>query len=216
MHALYIPDGNKRYAQKHRISLEEAYSEGGKNVARIIRWLSEEGVKDISVFVLAEHNLERPAEDVLAIARGSRHVIEHYFIPNPEMMKLKFEVIGTIEDNQGLVSKVRAPFFEIAQATKNNLDGKVNFLVGYSGESEITKALKSTPKTYKDLVNQSQLKSIDLIIRAGPIVRLSESPILPINKNTAFFATGSLNPEVTEKDVRNILRDYRDYGNPNY
>ncbi len=211
MHTLYIPDGHRRYAQKHKISLEEAYAKGGENIARIIKWLSKKGVSDISIFILAEHNLNRREEEVLAIAKGARYVIEHYFITDPEIMKFKFDVVTTEEG--GLVSKVKAHFLEIAEATKDNDETRVNFLVGYSGETEVTTALESNPQTYRELVGLSRLKPIDIIIRADPIIRLSESPILPIHKNTAFFATRNLNPEVTTKDLKKILEDYRRHGN---
>ena len=209
MHALYIPDGNKRFSRKKGMSLKEAYQKGGENIARIIKWLNSEGVNEVSLFLFATHNLSRKEEEVLAIAEGAKYAADSYFISDSELMKRRFEVIGTT--SSGLVEKVRSPFLKIAQNGQPNSQSRVNFLVGFSGEDEITQALQSKPSSYKELSAQSMISPIDLVIRAGPIVRLSEAPILAIHPYTAFFGIPHLNPEVTEMDIRKIVKEYREH-----
>jgi len=189
MHVLYIPDGNRRYAKQNKLSLEEAYVEGGRSISKVIKSLIKEKVNEISIFILAEHNLKRNLEEILAIAKGARKVIENYFISDKELMKIKYEVLSTID------SEVKLPFLELVKLTENNSAKKVNFLVGYSGEHA-----------------EKQINPVDVAIRAGQIIRLSDT--FPIHKNTAFYSTGKLNPEVTEKEISKIFENYREYGKP--
>ena len=54
-----IPDGNRRYAKKHGISLEESYNLGVDKFIAVCEWAREYGISEISFYALSKENLNR-------------------------------------------------------------------------------------------------------------------------------------------------------------
>ncbi len=51
MHVALIPDGNRRWARKHNLSLEEAYKKGIEHFGDFLKWSHEFGVNEVTVWV---------------------------------------------------------------------------------------------------------------------------------------------------------------------
>jgi undecaprenyl pyrophosphate synthase len=39
MHVLLIPDGDRRYAKKHNLSLREAYEQAARTARSLVEWI---------------------------------------------------------------------------------------------------------------------------------------------------------------------------------
>ena len=58
-HIGIILDGNRRWAQNHRLAVDLGHTQGADVVERLLDWCHEIGIKSITLYVLSTENLQR-------------------------------------------------------------------------------------------------------------------------------------------------------------
>ncbi|HIH29915.1 TPA: hypothetical protein HA243_00805, partial [Candidatus Micrarchaeota archaeon] len=58
-HIAIIPDGNRRWAAKHGISIPVAYERGIDNIANVLKWCRKNGVRTLTMWGFSTENFMR-------------------------------------------------------------------------------------------------------------------------------------------------------------
>lgn len=200
-HVGLIPDGNRRWAKKNRVSLYDAYLRGLDVLIKVIDYLADRGVRYITAFAMSLDNCRRRSKIELEILKrvtsiAFERVKRHERV---RLGKARILVIGeTCIIGNDVVEKSR----EVMTISRWGNPTTVTILYCYSNESEMK-------RVYRGYMPSSTvfLPNLDLVIRTGGYPRLSG--FLPLRADYAeLYATGTLWPDLTIEEVERALQWY--------
>jgi tritrans,polycis-undecaprenyl-diphosphate synthase [geranylgeranyl-diphosphate specific] len=200
LHVGIIPDGNRRWARRVGVSLDEAYEKGYRTLRMIVSSLYDRGARFVTVYVLSRDNAVRRSRAELAlifrlIARGLRDLMVD---PELEKKDVRVEVIG---DQSVLPERLHALSRSLTESTKERRRGLLTLLLGYSSLWELSLALKGVEPP------SLRLPPVDLVIRTGGWRRLSD--FIPIASRYAeLYFTETLWPDFTVEELDKALAWY--------
>lgn len=207
-HVLWIPDGNRRYANNTRNTFQEAYYAGGKKCISATRFFLEHGAEEVSVYVTSKDNMKRGC--------AWNKIIRNTFIKlKPEFEKLSKECSVRFK----IISFVQLPE-EIAVLNKiqsindtNETIRVINILYGYSFEEDMNSAIKKLKRkvglkfTWDDMRKELALNDIDLAVRTSGQMRISDGPMYALGQ-AYFIEIKHTIAEITEMDLYEVLEKY--------
>ncbi len=175
-HVGIIPDGNRRYAKLHDMSLEQVYMHGSKVGIEIARSAEKVGIKHMSFFAISSENiLCRPPLEIMALRTG---VID--FCNKILANKWKLHMVGKIDS---LPDPFKSELIGLQQSNSPVGDFVVHVDINYSGdvESELSPLLGAVARcgyaavanSPKEFIPSANLPPIDLVVRTGGKHRLS-------------------------------------------
>ena len=174
MHLAVILDGNRRFAAKNGMSIEEGYRVAAERVEELFEWfVKKKEIKTLSVFALSILNYERrPKRQINALVKIFYSKMKEKM---GEMEKRRGEIgvsiLSLIERRFPLYIRNLIKFVnrEFGSGTR-----RVNFLFGYDSETELENALKLSRRNGKPLRENLLVKEpVDLLVRTGNEKRLS-------------------------------------------
>lgn len=216
----FIPDGNRRFAKKEGISLEESYKIGVDNFWNVLEWLSNYPyIKTCVFYAFSLKNFERSKKELDILM----NIFENQLIKaiNSEFesgKKIKVKFIGDLN----LFSKnIREEMQKLEEKTAGYSDRVVYLALGYDGQNEIIGAAKNFAKdVLDDKINidslttknfskylYSEFKSPDIIVRTSNEQRLSGF----LTYQSSYSELAFLNkywPEIIQKDIDKIVLDF--------
>jgi len=202
---LYLPDGNRRFAKKAKISLEEAYYLGGKTLRLFSEFFVAEGIaKKFIYHAMSDYTHQRTDLSLKSIysvlEKVFEELIEEKFF---EKNNIKFQWI----DHSGkLPQEVKKRVENLSHSTKNAEEKEVVVLLGYSLEEDINQALSKNPINYASFRKNLIFPEIDLVIRPKEM-RLSKGPVYAMAQ-AQMITLDKLNPEVKREDLELALGEY--------
>lgn len=203
---LYMPDGNRRFARKKQISLDEAYCLGGKTLRLFSDFFVVGGISKKFIFhVMSDYTHERTDSSLGPIYEALGKTFDG--LAKEEFFESNGIRFRWVDHSGKLPEKVKKVCRVLSEATKNLDDGEVVALLGYSLEKDINQALSKNPIDYNSFrKNLIFLENIDLVIRpyemrpsGGPVYAMSQAQMITLDK---------LNPEVRKEDLEKILGAY--------
>ncbi len=209
LHIGMIPDGNRRYAKKYDISLQESYSLGVDKFVDVCEWAKEHNISEISFYALSKENLNRDKVQLNILFKIFKKKINKYLneFNNDGTYFIKF--YGNIPKE--LFEKIR----EIESKNTENYKIKVNILFGYSGQDEIIKAINKIIKEGISKIDEENFRKFlfvkndpNLIIRTGGYQRLSNF-LLYQSAYTELYFIDKLWNEFTKEDFENAIKWYK-------
>ncbi len=179
-HVGIIPDGNRRWAMARGLQKQDGYNKGLEPGLEIFRLCKKVGVKEVTFYGFTQDNTKRPLEQRLAFQKACVDAV----------------ILLTKEDADLLVcGNYHSDMFpkELLPYTKRTRFGqggtKLNFLVNYSWQWDISKSLSNAVSSKKEgimkQIYSSDISRVDLIIRWGGRRRLSG--FLPIQSVYSDF-----------------------------
>lgn len=218
LHIGLIPDGNRRYAKRKRLSLDQSYEIGVKKVKEFLSWCREFKIKYVTIYALSLENISSRNKHELKIIYD---LMEKYLrdIERDEDIhsnKVKILVAGSKEL---LPERVIKAIQKAEESTKNYNRYYLILLIGYGGRREIIDAIKKilSKKINPEKINENIFKKYlylpdapypDLIIRTSGEMRISNFLLWQIAYSELYFAK-PLWPEFTKKDFINALLDFQ-------
>lgn len=179
-HVVIIPDGNRRWAKKRRLSPWEGHLAGAKNTEKLIKSAFDMGIKCFSLWGGSWANLtERPKIEIKALFS----IYERYFnklTKDKEIYKnsVKVNIIGKWREISP--KKCAQAAEKLINATKNHSQYLLNIFIAYNGTDEMLEAIKSIvkegSKNKKLKIDKNLLKRhlwsgglppVDFLIRTG-------------------------------------------------
>ncbi len=225
LHIGIIPDGNRRYAKKKDLAVENLYDNGYSKFREMVNDIKSsqkqelEQDKDnkllkrithITFYVCSRDNLlKRPKNEIDLIHTMLRRLIEDYEKGNKDEYKAKINLVGEFRVllPQDLVSKM----INLAEEKVENPQLQVTLAIGYDGQRQIAHAfrlLKIKGKKFNDYNIKQQLgPNIDLVIRTGYEKRTSG--FFPWQTVYAeWFFLDKYWPEIEKQDFINVIKAF--------
>lgn len=138
-HVGIMVDGNRRWARSvGHDDLSEGYKAGGAKVVDFLNWCTEAGIEHVTLFMLSDDNLHRPAEELSPLIAIIEDVVEQVASSRRQW---EVEVIGALDL---LPATTAARLKDAADETKGrDARMKVDVAVGYGGRREIADAVRA-------------------------------------------------------------------------
>jgi tritrans,polycis-undecaprenyl-diphosphate synthase [geranylgeranyl-diphosphate specific] len=215
-----IPDGNRRYAQKNNIAVEQAYLEGFRKSEEVVRWCGDSKVKTLTYWALSLDNFSKRSSDELGLlfrlmkSHAQRVLDSQVYKDNNVTVKFfgKRELLPAELDK--MFSKVEDMYPE----RKTGL--VLNMGIAYSGRDELLNAVQrlasdiASDKVRANSLTESEFEkylylseSPDLLIRTGDSHRLSGMMPWQTVYSELFFSP-KLWPEFSKDDFDAAVEFY--------
>jgi undecaprenyl diphosphate synthase len=218
VHLGVIPDGNRRYAKKHSLSLEQAYSRGFKKAEDVLEWAAEQSIKKTSFWALSLENLFKRStgEKRVLFSLMEKHARKSIESKVFQEKNVKVKFFGKLE----LLPKSLVELLEkLEEKTENGLY-QLNVALAYGGREELANAAKLFAKdvvegkmkegdlSEETFANYLYLKdSPDLLIRTGGVQRISG--FLPFQSvYSEYYFSPKLWPEFDKQEFGKAVEYY--------
>ncbi len=176
-HIGMIPDGNRRWARERGLEPCEGHKKGAEKGELFIEWcIDHNDIDEITVYGLSEENFDRPAVELEKLYE--LYESELTKLLNKEKVHKNRVKINIVSTNAKPIPKNLTHLFKsLRRATKDYNNKVLNILIGYTGQSEILRAMSSPVYRIKNLLfglSEAALESrlrvkrpCDFIIRTG-------------------------------------------------
>jgi undecaprenyl diphosphate synthase len=215
-HIAIIMDGNRRWAVKNGLPINEGHKAGAENLQNIVNYCRDIGIKNITVYALSTENWhKRSAEEVKGIFNLLVNIVKTKRLEY-QKSGIRFFVLGNF---QAFPLKVKHAIKKILDTVLDNERIKFNVALNYGGRDEIINAIKNI---IKDEIKPSEINEElvskylyttgqpdpDLIIRPGGEFRLSNFLLWQMSYAELFF-TDILWPDFTPKELEKAIYWYQ-------
>ena len=214
-----IPDGNRRWAKGHKLSVLSGYQLGVKKFIDFSEWCKDFGVKNITVWALSTENLNRPKHELKVLfGLYKKAANDPKIFARLQKNNTKFNVIG----NKSLLpDDVRIALEGLESRTSKNKERVINMLVGYGGKEDILHAAKEyaksaikigkvftlTDESFKKYLRSYAIPEIDFVIRTSNEERISGFLPWQISYSELYFADKYW-PDFARGDLQKALSEY--------
>jgi len=215
-HIGIIMDGNRRWAEKKGLTINEGHEAGVKALEKIVNHCLDLGVKILTVYALSTENWKkRTGKEVKGIfsllLKACKEKKSEY-----KKERVKLVILG---DFQAFPRKVARAVKEMINIIKANERLKVNVALNYGGRDEIIQAVrqvishkippkKINEKTFGKLLYTKGEPDPDLIIRTGGVLRLSNFLLWQTSYAELYFSD-VLWPDFSPKELDKAILDYQ-------
>ncbi len=211
-HVGIIVDGNGRWATKRNLKRSAGHKEGAKTIKKIIKHIFNKNVECLSLYIFSTENFKRSDDEVNYLMKL---FIEYFKKEFNDFNKHNIKIVFSgRKDN--LSNDIIEAINNTEEKTKHNTKRTLNFCLNYGSHYEIVDACNNIIKEgieevdidlFEKYLYQS-LPNIDLLIRTGGEVRLSNFMLWQLSYAELFF-TNTLFPDLTTDEVDNILENYK-------
>jgi len=213
-HLAIVPDGNGRWAEQRGLPRLDGHRAGLENMRRMVNYLIEYPIKYVTIYGFSTENWERPDDEVKGIFDLLEEVIGEY---STEIHKngVKLRHIGRLNE---LPPNLQIAIDRAVELTKNNTGMTLNIALNYGGRAEIVDAARRLlaegvkpqdldEKLFNRYLYTNGLPNVDLLIRTGDVLRLSNFLIWQTAYSEYYF-TKVLWPNFDKKDMDKALLSY--------
>lgn len=219
-HLAIIPDGNRRWAENHRLATHLGHHKGMDAFQAAIKVCIDNGIRYLSFYTFSLENFNRSD-----LEKGYLFsVLPHEFLkrlPNLIKNEVKVQFLG---DKKAFPANLLKTIQEVQDQTKHLGKLTLTLLFCYGGRQELVLAARKlarqvaegslavddiTDDVLRSSLWTSDMPDPDLIIRTSGIVRLSNFLLY----QAAYSELKFLNcfwPEVSESVLQGCIDEFRD------
>ena len=211
-HIGIILDGNRRFAKRLMLESWKGYELGAKKVEKLLDWLKEVGVNELTLYSFSLENFNRPKKEFDFLMKiFKKEFLKLKKDKRVHENKIKIRFIGKKElfDNE-----LQEIIQELEDMTKNHEDYVINFALGYGGRQEIVEAVQGLVDSGEE-INEENLKKnlwlkddVDLIIRTGGEKRTSNFLPWQSTYSEWIFLDKSW-PEFEKQDLIECVNEFK-------
>lgn len=140
-HIGIILDGNRRWAQDRRYSVDAGHAYGADVVEKLLDWCHDLRIRSITLYVLSTENLQRTADEVQELFRLIEERLTK-LLADERIYKYRVRVKG-IGKFDLLPASLLKVLRQVEESTAN-FDGHfLNIAIAYGGRTEITDVVRS-------------------------------------------------------------------------
>ena len=182
-HIAFIMDGNGRWAKKRGLPRTAGHREGAKTLRRLIRDLDNMGIKYATFYAFSTENWKRSEEEVSALMKLLEENLDDLVNYENENIRLRF-----IGGRERLSQVLRDKMEEAERRSRDRTGLTVTLAINYGGRDDIVRAAKKaselirdgfmkpddlTEETFESLLQTEDIPPVDLMVRTGGELRLS-------------------------------------------
>lgn len=213
-HIVLIPDGNRRWAKEHGLSLEEGHRKGLEVVMDVARAAESWGIKYFTIWAFSTENWDRTRFEVGYLMRLFREFLKKHL---KEFLERGVRVIH-LGRRDRIPKFLREALDSVVRKTEKNDNFVFNIALDYGGRDEIVRAVKRILKLGKDpsKVSEEEFRHFldtngqpepDLIIRTSGEKRLSG--IMPFQAAYAELYFEKVNlPDFNKEKLKAAILDF--------
>jgi undecaprenyl diphosphate synthase len=219
-HIAVIMDGNRRYGRKKHNDPLRGHWDGGQTLVNFCDWCAKDGVKQLTVYAFSTENWGRDKIEV--------DTLMSIFSKYAEKMRVEaisrnvcVRIITT--DNTRLTGTIKESIDALESSTKHCDGFIVNICLSYGSRGEIVNACQSivndsingnlsnnAPITEELFSKYLQARDEpDVLIRTSGEYRISNFLLWQLAYTEMFFIDKNW-PEITQLDVKQIIKEYQD------
>ncbi len=210
-HIAVIMDGNGRWAKSRLMPRSFGHSQGIERMVELMEHALDIGVEYITVYALSTENLKRPKKELDFLFSLLCERMPGY-VKRICARGVQFRTIG---DLSLLPQNVQDVLKKSEEETACYQGKAINFAVAYGARAEIVRAVnraiekgeKVTEESFSSLLYTGGQPEVDLIIRTGKEVRLSNFLLYQSAYSELYF-TEKMFPEFTEKELDKAILEY--------
>jgi len=215
-HVGIIMDGNRRWAAKRGLTINQGHEAGTKALEKIVEHCLELGVKTLTVYTLSTENWRKRTKEEV---RGIFELLIRFVKEKKEEYKKKGVKLGVLGDFQAFPRKVVQAIKEVLKIVKKHERLKVNIALNYGGRDEILRAVRKiiSQRIPPKKINEENFGKFlytngepdpDLIIRTGGEIRLSNFLLWQMSYSELYF-TNTLWPEFSPAKLDKAIAEYQ-------
>lgn len=213
-HIAIVPDGNGRWAERRGLPRLSGHRAGAENMHRMIKYLNEYPIKQLTLYGFSTENWARPEEEVSGLFSILAEFIEDRVTEFNEN-EIRLRHLGRLHE---LPQYLQLTINRAVDLTKNNNRMTLNLAFNYGGRAEIIDAVRRlikegiepqdiTEEVLNSYMYTNGLPNVDLLIRTGDELRLSNFLIWQTAYSEYHF-TRVLWPDFSKKDIDKALLSY--------
>lgn len=217
-HLAIIMDGNRRWAYRKNKSTQSGHDSGSQIIQSIAERAYNRGVQWLTLFAFSSENWKRSSLELKGIMTVLRHYLKNEFHVLADN-NIRLRVIG---DLSGFSQDIRDLLDDSVEKTKQNTGLNLTIALGYGGQADLAYAAKQMAKAVQegalnpdkideDLFKQnlmtSSLPSVDLLLRTGGEVRVSNFLLWDLAYAELFFSK-TLWPDFTPDEIDSIIDQF--------
>lgn len=218
-HIAIIMDGNGRWAKKRGLLRTFGHKAGTENVKTIIRFCSDIGIQELTLFAFSTENWKRPSDEVGFLM----NLLLEFLKREIDELHEKNARLNALGDLNRLPEELIKAIIAAEEKTKGNTGLKVNIAINYGSRAEIVNAVKEIAKDIQDgkisldaidedlfstYLYTNGLSDPDLVIRTSGEVRISNF-LLYQSAYAEYIFTEILWPDLDELELIKIIKDYQ-------
>ncbi|MSU60620.1 MAG: di-trans,poly-cis-decaprenylcistransferase [Candidatus Staskawiczbacteria bacterium] len=213
-HIVVFPDGNRRWAKDHNLSIEEGYLEGEKRFADFLQLSKSSGVKVVTVFGFSTENWSRPLAQVAFLM----NIFEKSLSRDLDGFMKEGIRVRVIGEREKLSNSLKKAVENVETTTENNSAMHLNLAVSYGGKWDILQATKKiiseniplekvTEELFEQYLSTAGQPAPDLVIRAGGEKRLSNFVLWQAAYAELYFSP-KMWPDFSQEDFNLALEEF--------
>jgi undecaprenyl diphosphate synthase len=211
-HVAIIMDGNGRWAQERGLDRNSGHRKGVESVRRAVNACVKSNVSVLTLYTFSTENWKRPLSEV-------KRIMDLLTLLPKELDSLNANNIsvGVVGNIEQLSSFVKNSLKKTIEGTSKNTGLRLNFAINYGGRLEIIDGIKNCiknkkfevdEKEFSGMLYQKDLPEVDLLIRTGGDLRISNFMLWHIPHAMLVFSD-VLWPDFKEDDFYEALDDYK-------
>lgn len=213
-HIVIIPDGNRRWAKKHKLPLIEGHRRGLTTAFTVSKEARKFGVKILTIWGFSGENWKRPTVEVNYLMRIYSQFFKNHFRDFSED-GVRFKWLGRRDRVPAVLKNILE---KLEKQTAKNKNYVLNVCIDYAGHDEIVSAIKKivakkikpsqiTEQLVTDNLDTRGLPDPDLLIRTSGEMRTSG--IMPWQTTyTELFFSKLLFPDFSKAELKRAIDDY--------
>lgn len=206
-HIGIIPDGSRRWARINGTTYFESYNYAMIKLVRIIDYLYSEGVKELSLYFSSTLNFERPKKEIDDFCRAESLFCSDYVQTVIQNYNVSVDYYGNVDLLPGFFQDSLAA---IKTKTINHIGRQLNLCVAYNPFDELLEAVNRSDSPANLLSNLWIKTPVDMIIRTGQVMLLSNFLILQSGFARLFFPDKLIN-DLDLEDVKMMIADFKQF-----
>ena len=210
-----IMDGNGRWAKRNSFNITKGHEQGINVVREIVEESVKQKISSLTLYAFSTENWLRPETEITGIKKLIIKAIDNQLTELLEQ-NVKLQFFGNIS---GFGKKVSSKISDAEKKTSFDDPSLVlNIALGYGGRLDIINAVNKIlgeSKNKNVIIDEEKffsyldapLKDLDLLIRTGGEMRLSNFLLFHIAYTDLFF-TEKLWPDFTKEDYVNCIDSF--------
>ncbi len=210
-----IMDGNGRWAKRNSFNITKGHEQGINVVREIVEESVKQKISSLTLYAFSTENWLRPETEITGIKKLIIKAIDNQLTELLEQ-NVKLQFFGNISD---FGKKVSSKISDAEKKTSFDDPSLVlNIALGYGGRLDIINAVNKIlgeSKNKNVIIDEEKffsyldapLKDLDLLIRTGGEMRLSNFLLFHIAYTELFF-TEKLWPDFTKEDYVNCIDSF--------
>lgn len=213
-HLAIIMDGNGRWATERGLSRSDGHRAGAKQIAKVVEYAREAGIKYMTVYAFSTENWKRPKDEVdvlmSLIGEFSTNLL-------PDMMKnnVRLRTIGRTGD---LPLLARTALNKAISMTSGNTGFTLTVALSYGGRAELLdgmnrmlKERKSdevlTEEEFRNYLYAPDIPDPDMMIRTGGEMRISNFLLWQLSY-AELYVTPVFWPDFGKEELQKALDNF--------